>query len=114
MNKNDIKKGQVWVSKSDGRLIYIKSKHDSKRWNTANSVNKDNHHIADVDIINHYQLLKNGTKVFAKKVKRKDGKPILIKQLVDIKIKRKPSFLPKFIHRILLDWLIDTKKINIK
>ena len=61
MNKNKVKKNQIWKSKTSGKLLRIVQKATGNRhWTTAGVGRKNHaHHIHEGTLLKFYELLTN-------------------------------------------------------
>lgn len=100
-----IKTGQVWVSKKDGRLLYIGKKNCSDYWNTTNSVSaRTVHKMNNITINKGYKLLDGDS---LKKPLENIESPFIVKRIVTVTIKFKPKWMPKKIHKLLIKLLLN-------
>lgn len=113
MTRNKIRVGQVWVSKTDGRMLFIGKKHDGMSWNTTNNFSSQSHRITDFNIQRFYTLLEEDPgKV--KDLIETSPENVKVLKYTNATFKTKPWYLPAKLHKWLLSELIDIHEVRIK
>lgn len=106
-----VKLNQVWVSKSDGRLLFIGRKNSAKKWNTTNSLSKENHSMSDETINKYYELYAGDVTEAVKNVEELN---YVVCRATNATFKPCPKWMPKKIHKLLINMLIDIHEIKIR
>lgn len=113
MKLTKIRTGQTWVSKDDGRLIFIGKKHDGMSWNTTNNLSHVSHRMTDLTIQKYYKLL-GENEAMSEELKEVVSEQVVVKSLTNVTFKKKPWYLPKPIHKWIIKQLLDVHEIKVK
>lgn len=113
-----VKVGQTWVHKKDGRLLFVGKRHDSIRWNCTDSLTKRSHSMPDYEIIERYKLLdsEEAERINAEIKDVRQAAPVVFAETERVIIRQRPRWMPKFIHKAIVDWVIidKSKKVYLK
>lgn len=109
INQNKIKPGQIWIDKKDGKLLFIGKKADGTRWNVTDSISRRCHKTPFMEILSRCELYTEDSGELEVGTER-----YVIARATNATFKAKPKLLPRFVHKWLINQLIDIHDIRIK